>query len=686
MQSYFPLEHRFRWWVAFVIVAILVQPGSLAAQSLLRIPDIQGSAERSAKAGQWVDTFGLVTALTEDGFYLQDPVGDDDEKSSDGIYVYLHRTPKVKLGDCLFLQRAYVDEFNGKTELSRMKSVEPSDRCHGQAVQPVSIPIARLYSDPEVLFERYEGMLVEVDNLSAVVQGSTKRFGNGEAEMALVEPVSAVQLAGGRVFQAQPEQTSALIFISSALGADFPDARWGDRVAVGKPEATGRKALAILDYNFGKYQLLLLPDQSVDVSAQPPPQPERASPTKADEITVCSTNLWALGRGSAQHPNPLDFDQELKKRAKAIAETLFGCTIIGLQEVGSQAVLDDLTGELRTHYGLDYAGWAGSGYQADNPEFPLTTGFLMLKSRVTVNAVEMIQRCTSTDYKVLPGAMQCTQGEFLLFDRPSLIADVMVSGDWGEPFHLRVVSNHLKSKAGDETINEPRRILQAQEVASHVQRWLDADAAAAVVVLGDMNDYYSSDPVEMLRTTITPPLFHVYSLLPYLDRYTYVYNGASQVLDHILVSQALQPRIGEVNVLHINSNFAYPETADLSTVIHASDHDPVLLRLRPAAAATLGLELGYPAIEAALSDATGTLVDRQQSDDRGDVRFWNLRPGRYTVHLSLPSYLMANSNDFVVDLEDGQNDLPPLQVEHSTVRLIKSAIEAVPALLSREPM
>ncbi|MFN8440496.1 MAG: hypothetical protein U0175_07005 [Caldilineaceae bacterium] len=28
---------------------------------------------------------------------------------------------------------------------------------------------------------------------------------------------------------------------------------------------------------------------------QPPPQPERASPTKDDEITVCSTNLWVLG-------------------------------------------------------------------------------------------------------------------------------------------------------------------------------------------------------------------------------------------------------------------------------------------------------------------------------------------------------------------------------------------------------
>ncbi|MFN8440497.1 MAG: hypothetical protein U0175_07010 [Caldilineaceae bacterium] len=106
-----------------------------------------------------------------------------------------------------------------------------------------------------------------------------------------------------------------------------------------------------------------------------------------------------------------------------------------------------------------------------------------------------------------------------------------------------VVTNHLKSKAGDETVNELRRILQAQEVASHVQNWLDADVNAAVVVLGDMNDYYSSDPVEMLRTTIALPLFLRLQLIAVSGSlHLRVYNGASQVLDHIPVSQALKPR------------------------------------------------------------------------------------------------------------------------------------------------
>ncbi|MFN8440495.1 MAG: hypothetical protein U0175_07000 [Caldilineaceae bacterium] len=221
MQSFFPLRQWLRWWVALARWSwTVIQPDMVAAQSMLRIPDIQGVADRSPKAGEWRYVW------SGDGFDRRwvlstDPIGDDDVKSSDGIYVYLHRTPKVKLGDCVFLQRAYVDEFNGKTELSRMKSVEPSDRCHGQAVRPVSIPLARLYSDPVALFERYEGMLVEIDNLSAIVQGSTKRFGNGEAEMALVEPFAAAQLAGGRIFQSQPEQTSALIFISSAWVPTF---------------------------------------------------------------------------------------------------------------------------------------------------------------------------------------------------------------------------------------------------------------------------------------------------------------------------------------------------------------------------------------------------------------------------------------------------------------------------------
>lgn len=54
------------------------------------------------------------------------------------------------------------------------------------------------------------------------------------------------------------------------------------------------------------------------------------------------------------------------------------------------------------------------------------------------------------------------------------------------------------------------------------------------------------------------------------ERYSYVYEGNSQVLDHILVSPNLDTRV-DYDVVHINSEFAN----------QTSDHDPQVIRLLP---------------------------------------------------------------------------------------------------------
>ena len=55
------------------------------------------------------------------------------------------------------------------------------------------------------------------------------------------------------------------------------------------------------------------------------------------------------------------------------------------------------------------------------------------------------------------------------------------------------------------------------------------------------------------------------------DRYTYLYQGNSQVLDHILVSNNLVDKT-EIDILHINADFT-----DMAG--RASDHDPVLVQI-----------------------------------------------------------------------------------------------------------
>jgi predicted extracellular nuclease len=93
-------------------------------------------------------------------------------------------------------------------------------------------------------------------------------------------------------------------------------------------------------------------------------------------------------------------------------------------------------------------------------------------------------------------------------------------------------------------------------------------------VLGDLNDYQFGPAVTALRTGTadgsgTSILSDLIASLPTNQRYTYVFNGVSQVLDHILVSSG----VGGVQcqVAHINAEYAD----------QVSDHDPQVVRMSP---------------------------------------------------------------------------------------------------------
>jgi hypothetical protein len=140
---------------------------------------------------------------------------------------------------------------------------------------------------------------------------------------------------------------------------------------------------------------------------------------------------------------------------------------------------------------------------------------------------------------------------------------------------LFVIANHFNSKGGDQPlfgrfqppvmVSETQRLQQAQVVHDFVQSILTVDANANVVVLGDLNDFEFSGTLATLKSTILNDLVEQ---LPADERYTYVFEGNSQVLDHILVSGSLMPAI-EYDIVHTNAEFAD----------QASDHDPEVARL-----------------------------------------------------------------------------------------------------------
>jgi predicted extracellular nuclease len=157
--------------------------------------------------------------------------------------------------------------------------------------------------------------------------------------------------------------------------------------------------------------------------------------------------------------------------------------------------------------------------------------------------------------------------------RKPLVGEFEVAGE-----RFFVINLHLSSKGGDDPLfgrRQPRveastrrRTEQARVVADFVGEIARSNAKARVVVLGDLNDFENSEPLRVLEDA---GLEDLVTRLALDNRYSFVYLGNSQVLDHILVSESLAADT-EVEIVHANAEFPASD--------RASDHDPVIARLR----------------------------------------------------------------------------------------------------------
>ena len=88
-----------------------------------------------------------------------------------------------------------------------------------------------------------------------------------------------------------------------------------------------------------------------------------------------------------------------------------------------------------------------------------------------------------------------------------------------------------------------------------------------------MNTFEFSDDLASLLPGEPAILHPLSALAPPAERYSYNYEGNSQVLDHVFVSGVLRDG-AELEYLHLNADFPALPAAT------ASDHDPVVARIR----------------------------------------------------------------------------------------------------------
>ena len=158
--------------------------------------------------------------------------------------------------------------------------------------------------------------------------------------------------------------------------------------------------------------------------------------------------------------------------------------------------------------------------------------------------------------------------------RKSLAAEFTFQGH-----RLLVINNHWKSKRGDDPLmgssqpplarTESQRSRQALVIREFADEWLAWDPSANVIVLGDLNEMVEGTPMRVLTNT---GLVNLVEAVPLPDRYTSIFRGNSQVLDHIVLSPGLAARTTpRLDIAHVNADFADGE--------RASDHDPVIVEL-----------------------------------------------------------------------------------------------------------
>lgn len=143
-----------------------------------------------------------------------------------------------------------------------------------------------------------------------------------------------------------------------------------------------------------------------------------------------------------------------------------------------------------------------------------------------------------------------------------------------------MIANHFSSKGGDQGLtsryqppvrgSETQRHLQAKEVHDFTAKILKVQKNAAVVALGDINDFEFSRTTRIMEGDGV--LWSAIKSLPASERYSYVYQGNSQALDQILISPSIRRQCSfSYDSVHINAEFHD----------QISDHDPQVLRFKP---------------------------------------------------------------------------------------------------------
>jgi hypothetical protein len=476
-------------------------------------------------------------------------------------------------------------------------------------------PDMAIHPDGIDSFEALEGMRVAIDGPK--VSGPTTDFG----EFVVAASGDHANMTAGGNFLVKPLIGDAVDYNPERIMVD-DEARVpggsgsGTRINIPQPAVTvGDTAsgpiVGALDYQFSNYRVQaghrvadVLPGSPPEspVGGLRPPEPfeGRISSFNVENLFDCVDAPGKDDRASCNAAALSALDTQVKKLAMGFKQELGNPEIVIVEETENTEVLTgDANGfvpgtTIPALLPRLEGNWDAVSFDASD-ERGIEVAFVWNTDRVVLHdaflATDPVKGLS--DGGLFSGSATIRPG------REPLVGHFTL-----DDVDLTIVGNHLKSKGGPQFGVDPLesgddplygafqpparwtetqlRHQQADYVRDLVDHLLAEDPGANILVGGDLNDFAFGEPGEGQHTlarmtdSATDPLTNVIPLVPEERRYTFIFEGNSQVLDHMLLNAPMEALLRDQNIAHFNTDYPSAFGSNAAITLRSSDHDPLV--------------------------------------------------------------------------------------------------------------
>ena len=595
----------------------------------MAIYTIQGSGAKSTLVGTVARTSGVVTKVMNNGFFMQDLVGDANPATSDGIFVFTGSAPFAAAapGNLVHVTGTVLEFNTGAagnahtlartvTELGNVTAVVLQGT--GLVITPVVINLPVAVADE---LERFEGMLVTLNGPLTVSQNFFQaRYGQLTLSSGgrLETPTNRHRPGSTQALALANENARRRIVLDdgSSLQNLNPSPYLGAQALPRAGDVVSGAITGVIDFG-------LVTSSNLD------PGGYKIQPTAAPVFAVANARSSAPeavgGNVKVASFNVLNYFTTFTNGSNAAGQTGQGCSLGNTVTAGNCRGADSLVEFQRQRAKIVEAMAAidadvlGLMEMQNNGNTAVQNLVDALNARIGAQqyaAAALPALSTGTDairvaiiYKparMTPLGAPLSDTD-AINNRPPLAQGFVLPN--GERFSLLV--NHLKSKGSCPAVGDADyagnfdagdgqgcwnllRKQQAQRLRTFVAQVQAANNSNDVLLVGDFNAYAQEDPIFELTSSGYVDQIGRYNSFGY----SYVFGGEAGRLDHAITTATLSSRVTRAIDWHINADenplqdynaeFKAPLTtcgglcpADPYTTApwRASDHDPVVVGL-----------------------------------------------------------------------------------------------------------